>query len=56
MATVSFDRALIIDSDQAAENFIRAMDAADARGRLEFNDLTEELRRGDELIKRGIRL
>ncbi len=56
MATVSFDRALIIDSDQAAENFIRAMDAADARGTLEFTDLTEELRHGDELIRRGIRL
>ncbi|MBQ8178914.1 MAG: hypothetical protein IJ026_00500 [Candidatus Methanomethylophilaceae archaeon] len=56
MATVSFDRALIIDSDQAAENFIRAMDAADARGTLGFTDLTEELRRGDELIRRGIRL
>ena len=56
MATISFDRALIIDSDQAAENFIKAMDAADARGTLECSDRTEELRRGEDLIKRGIRL
>lgn len=56
MATISFDRVLIIDSDQAAKNFIRAMDAADARGTLKFSDRTEELHRGDDLIRRGIRL
>ena len=56
MATVSFDRALIMDSDQVTRNFIEAMDAADVRGTLEFSDRSEELRRGDVLIGRGIRL
>ncbi len=56
MATVSFDRALVIDSDEAAEDFVRALDAADARGRPEFSDVSDDLRRGDEVIKRGIRL
>ncbi len=56
MATISFDMELVIDSDEAAENFIRAIDAADARGPLEFSDISDELRRGDDVIKRGIRL
>lgn len=56
MATESFDMALVIDSDEAAENFLKAMDAADARGPLEIQDFSEELLRGEELIEKGLDL
>ncbi len=56
MATESFDMVLEINTDEEAENFIKAMDAADARGRLKFKDTSEALRRGEEIVKRGLRV
>lgn len=54
MATESFDMALVIDSDEAAENFLKAIDAADARGPLKAQDFSKELLRGEELIEKDL--
>ncbi len=54
MATESFNMALVIDSDEAAENFLKAMDAADARGPLKTEDFSEELLLGEELVEKGL--
>ena len=54
MATESFDMALVIDSDEAAENFLKAIDAADARGPLKTQNFSEELLRGEELVEKGL--
>ena len=54
MAIESFDMALVIDSDEAAANFLDAIDSADARGPLEILDFSEELSLGEELIENGL--
>lgn len=52
MATISFYRHLVIDSDEAAANMLKAIDEADARGPVEYYDPTEDLRRGEEFAKK----
>ena len=56
MATESFDMALIIDTEEKAANFLKAIDEADKRGPLKVRDFSEELRLGEELIKKGLEL
>lgn len=53
MATESFDMSLVIDNDDAAANFIKAIEQADARGPLELEDISKELLKGDELARSG---
>ncbi len=54
MATESFDMALEIKTEEGAANFLRAIEEADARGPLVTEDHSEEFRRGEELLKRGL--
>ena len=54
MATESFDMALVIDSDEAAENYLKAVEVADARGPLKTQDFSKELLRGEELVEKGL--
>ena len=54
MATESFDMSLVIDTDEAAENFLKAINAADARGPLKTRDFSKELLLGEELIEKGL--
>ncbi len=56
MATESFDMALVIDTEEKAANFLKAIDEADRRGPLKVRDFSEELRLGEELIKKGLEL
>jgi hypothetical protein len=53
VATISFDLDLILDTEEAVQNFLNALEAADRRGPLETRDFSEELRRGRELIAKG---
>lgn len=53
MATESFDMSLIIDTDEAAENFLKAIDEADARGPLKLDDISGELLEGEEFLRKG---
>jgi len=53
MATESFDIDLVLDTDEALQNFLNALEAADRRGPMEIQDFSEELRRGRELIAKG---
>jgi len=53
MSTRSFDEDLILDTDEAILNFLKAIEAADRRGPMVLPDFTEELRRGRELIAKG---
>ena len=41
MATESFDMALEIKTEEGAENFMKAIEEADARGPLEIRDFSE---------------
>ena len=54
MATESFDMALEIITEEGATNFIRAIEEADARGPLVTGNHSEEFRRGEELLRRGL--
>ena len=54
MATESFDMALEIITEDGAANFLRAVEEADARGPLVTGNHSEEFRRGEELLRRGL--
>ncbi len=54
MTTESFDMALEIRTEEGAANFMRAIAEADARGPLEIRDFSEEERRGEELLRKGL--
>ena len=54
MATESFDMALEIRTEEGAANFLRAIEEADARGPLVTEDHSEEFRRGEALLRRGL--
>ena len=54
MATESFDMALEIRTEEGAANFLRAAEEADARGPLVTGDHSEEFRRGEELLRKGL--
>jgi hypothetical protein len=55
MATESFDIDLVLDTEEALLNFLKAIEAADRRGPMVLPDSTEALRRGQEIVaeKRG---
>ena len=53
MSTKSFDIDLVLDTDEAMQNFIDAIQEADRRGPLEIKDFSEELARGRALIAKG---
>ena len=54
MAIESFDMALVIDSEESAANYLKAVDVADARGPLIIQDFSEELLRGEGLVEKGL--
>ncbi|NLL94982.1 MAG: hypothetical protein GX224_04435 [Thermoplasmatales archaeon] len=51
MATESFFRELVIDSDEAAQDFLDAMDIAERRGPLVVPDSTRAFELGEEMLK-----
>ena len=53
MPARSFDIDLILDTDEAMQNFIDAIKEADRRGPLVVKDFSEELARGRVLIAKG---
>ena len=53
MAKKSFDLDLVLDTDEALQKFIDAMEEADHRGPMDLPDISEELARGRELIAKG---
>jgi hypothetical protein len=53
MAKESFDVDLVLDTDEALQNFIDAIEAADARGPLELPDFSDALKKGKELVEKG---
>ncbi len=54
MATESFDMALEIRTEEGAANFLRAIEEADARGPRVTEDRSEESRRGEAPLRRGL--
>ena len=54
MAIESFNMALEIKTEEGARNFLKAIEEADARGPLKIRDFSEEERRGEELLKKGL--
>ena len=54
MATVSFDTDLVIDTEEKAARFLKAIDDADRRGPMKFRDISAELRLGEELVEKGL--
>jgi hypothetical protein len=55
MATISFERNLVIKNEEEARRLMNAIEAADARGPLDIRDFTAELKAGEEFIKKGPR-
>ena len=55
MAIVSFFRNLVISAEEEAQRMLDAIEEAERRGPLEYPDIDEELRRGEEFVKRGCR-
>lgn len=56
MATISFDKNLVITSDDEVQRMLDAIDEADARGPEPLKDFSAELKAGEEFVKRGCRL
>ena len=54
MATVSFDTDLVIDTEEKAARFLKAIDDADRRGPMKVRDISAELRLGEELVEKGL--
>ena len=54
MTTESFDMALVIDTEEKAADFLKAIDEAERRGPLKVRDFSEELRLGEELVRNGL--
>jgi hypothetical protein len=44
---------MILDTDEAIQNFLDAIEAADRRGPMVLPDSSEAIRRGRELIAKG---
>jgi len=53
MSTRSFDIDLVLDTEEALLNFLKAIEAADRRGPLKLHDYTEDLDRTKALIAKG---
>ncbi|MDR3282412.1 MAG: hypothetical protein LBS92_02235 [Candidatus Methanoplasma sp.] len=53
MATVSFERSLVISDDEEARRMLDAIAEADARGPEEYRDFSEQFAAGEEFLKRG---
>jgi hypothetical protein len=53
MPTAPFHIDLVLDTEEAILNFIKAIEAADRRGPMVLPDFTEALKRGRELIAKG---
>ncbi|MCL2149227.1 MAG: hypothetical protein FWH47_07820 [Methanomassiliicoccaceae archaeon] len=53
MPTRSFDIDLVLDTDEALQNFLDAIEEADRRGPRVIRDFSEELARGKALIAKG---
>jgi hypothetical protein len=50
VATRSFEIDMVLDTDEALQNFLNALESADRRGPLELPDLSAELEKGREII------
>jgi DNA-binding phage protein len=50
VSTHSFDTDLVLDTDEAIQNFLDAIEAADRRGPMVLPDSSEAIRRGVEAI------
>jgi len=53
MATVSFFRNLVINTEEEAQRMLDAIEEAEKRGPLEIHDFSEEFKLGEEIIERG---
>jgi len=53
MATISFQRNLVISTEEEAQRMLDAMDEAERRGPLTYPDFTEGFKRGEEFVERG---
>lgn len=53
MAKESFDIDLVLNTDEALQNFLDAIEVADRRGPLNLSDPSDELARGRKLIAKG---
>lgn len=53
MATVSFDRNLVIRTEEEAQRMLDAIKEADKRGPVEFPDFNKEFELGEQILKRG---
>ncbi|MCL2149224.1 MAG: hypothetical protein FWH47_07805 [Methanomassiliicoccaceae archaeon] len=55
MATISFFTNLVISTEEEAQRMLDAIEEAERRGPLEYPDIDEELKRGEEFVKRGLK-
>ena len=53
MSTRSFDIDLVLDTEEALLNFLKAIEDADRRGPLKLHDYSEDLARGEAMIAKG---
>lgn len=53
MATISFDKNLVITTDDEVQRVLDAIEEADARDPEPLKDFSAELKAGEEFIKRG---
>jgi len=53
MSAKSFDTDLVLDTDEALQNFLDAIEEANRRGPMELPDFSEDIRKGKELIAKG---
>jgi hypothetical protein len=50
MATISFDKKMILNSDHAAENLIRQLESPQVSSSIKTMDISEKIRRGNSLL------
>ena len=53
MSTKSFDIDLVLDTDEALQNFLDAVETADRRGPIELPDFSDDIAKGKALIAKG---
>jgi len=53
MVTESFETDMVIDTDEALQNLLSAIEKADRRGPIRFPDLSEEFNKGKEAVSKG---
>jgi hypothetical protein len=53
MATVSFERNLVISDEEEAQRMLDAIAEADERGPIRYSDFSEQLAIGEEFLRRG---